>query len=120
KKCIVLMLLMAVVIATMGGEVEGVSCEIKCMLKCGGLLAVRAYMACIEPCMHAQCHKPPSPPSQSSMDAIGRRNIKEVEGLSCMDKCMFLCGLTLTPQKTCTDRCLKKCHKSYVFPSQLS
>ncbi|CAL9247205.1 unnamed protein product [Arabidopsis halleri] len=89
KKCIVLMLLMAVVIATIGGEVEGVSCEIKCMLKCGGLLMPEN--TCIEPCMRAQCHKPPR--------------------LSCMDKCMFLCGLTLTPQKTCTDRCLKKCHK---------
>ncbi|CAH8267853.1 unnamed protein product [Arabidopsis lyrata] len=27
----------------MGGEVEGVSCEIKCMLKCGGLLALCAH-----------------------------------------------------------------------------
>ncbi|EFH52142.1 hypothetical protein ARALYDRAFT_323422 [Arabidopsis lyrata subsp. lyrata] len=95
----------------MGGEVEGVSCEIKCMLKCGGLLALCAHT------WHASSHVCTH---NATNHLKRRRNIKEVEGLSCMDKCMFLCGLTLTPQKTCTDRCLKKCHKSYVFPSQLS
>ncbi|AEE78382.1 plant thionin family protein [Arabidopsis thaliana] len=95
KKCIALMLV-AVVITTMGGEVESVSCEIKCMLKCGGLLVPEN--TCIEPCMRAQCHKPPR--------------------LSCWDKCLFLCGLSLSSQKTCTDKCKKKCHISYVFPSQ--
>ncbi|KAG7627731.1 hypothetical protein AtNW77_Chr3g0202671 [Arabidopsis thaliana] len=116
KNCIALMLV-AVVITTMGGEVESVSCEIKCMLKCGGLLVPEN--TCIEPCMRAQCHKPPSPLSKSSTDdAIERRNMKEVEGLSCWDKCMFLCGLSLSSQKTCTDKCKKKCHISYVFPSQ--
>ncbi|KAG7633668.1 hypothetical protein ISN44_As03g039530 [Arabidopsis suecica] len=91
----------------MGGEVESVSCEIKCMLKCGGLLVPEN--TCIEPCMRAQCHKPPSPLSKSSTDdAIERRNMKEVEGLSCWDKCMFLCGLSLSSQKTCTDKCVRE------------
>ncbi|OAP01569.1 hypothetical protein AXX17_AT3G42290 [Arabidopsis thaliana] len=48
KNCIALMLV-AVVITTMGGEVESVSCEIKCMLKCGGLLVPEN--TCIEPCV---------------------------------------------------------------------
>ncbi|CAH2065245.1 unnamed protein product [Thlaspi arvense] len=36
--------------------------------------------------------------------------VAEVEGLSCMDKCMFECGLILMPQKACEEKCLRKCH----------
>ncbi|CAL9247203.1 unnamed protein product [Arabidopsis halleri] len=113
KKYIVLMLSVVLVIATMGGKVEGVSCEVKCMLKCGGLLVPEN--TCIEPCIHAQCHKPPSLPSP-----LSQRNVREVEGIACWNKCTFLCDRTMTPIRTCSKRCLKKCHISYVFPAQLS
>ncbi|XP_019085854.1 PREDICTED: uncharacterized protein LOC104711299 [Camelina sativa] len=69
RKCILLMFLVAVVIATMGREVEGVSCETKCELKCGGLYVPPS--TCIDPCIREHCHKPPSHSSQSlQMEAI--------------------------------------------------
>lgn len=44
-----------------GGEVEGLSCETKCMLKCGGIW----YFArpCINKCVFDECYIPNPPPT---------------------------------------------------------
>ncbi|KAL0729810.1 hypothetical protein Bca4012_025903 [Brassica carinata] len=34
----------------------------------------------------------------------------QVEGLSCMDKCLFLCGFFFQHPVSCEDKCELKCH----------
>ncbi|VVB04771.1 unnamed protein product [Arabis nemorensis] len=42
----------------------------------------------------------------------------KVEGLSCMDICMFKCGLILLPEHDCLKRCKRECHIQSRFSSQ--
>ncbi|CAH2065246.1 unnamed protein product [Thlaspi arvense] len=46
--------------------------------------------------------------------------VTEVEGLSCIDKCMFECGLSLKTEKHCKEKCFRKCHIPPGVSSQLS
>ncbi|EOA25053.1 hypothetical protein CARUB_v10018360mg [Capsella rubella] len=60
----------------MGREVQGLSCEDKCMFKCGGLYVPED--ACINPCIREHCHKPPSHRVQSlQVETAGMRNPRE-------------------------------------------
>ncbi|ESQ37566.1 hypothetical protein EUTSA_v10002751mg [Eutrema salsugineum] len=46
--------------------------------------------------------------------------VREVEGLSCMDKCLFKCGFFFQHPVSCEDKCERECHESPSLLSQSS